>query len=59
MIAQRLAEHEENAILKNTAANLPLLTVTASATPGRVDCEIPCEPIPGLHVLGGDVRQLS
>lgn len=59
VIAQRLAEHEEAAIIKDTAANLALLTVTASATPGRVDCEIPCEPMPGLHVLGGDVRQLS
>lgn len=59
VIAQRLAEFEEAAIIKDTAANLPLLTVTASATPGRVDCEIPCEPMPGLHVLGGDVRQLS
>lgn len=59
VIAQRLAEHEEAAIIKDTAANLSLLTVTASATPGRVDCEIPCEPMPGLHVLGGDIRQLS
>ena len=59
VIAQRLAEFEERAIIKDTTANLPLLTVTASATPGRIDCNIPCEPMPGLHVLGGDVRHLS
>lgn len=58
-IARILAGYEEAAIIKDVAANLSLLTVTASATPGRVDCQIPCEPMPGLHVLGGDVRQLS
>ena len=58
-IARILTGYEEQAIIKDVTANLALLTVTASATPGRVDCEIPCEPMPGLHVLGGDVRQLS
>ncbi len=58
-IARILTGYEEQAIIKDVTANLALLTVTASATPGRVDCEIPCEPMPGLHVLGGDIRQLS
>ena len=58
-IARILTGYEEKAIIRDVTANLALLTVTASATPGRVDCEIPCEPMPGLHVLGGDIRQLS
>jgi len=60
VIARELALYEEAAWIINTAANLTLLTVIASlVTPGRVDCDIPCEPMPGLHVLGGNVRQLS
>lgn len=59
-IAERLALYEEAGILVDVEANLPLLTVVASpTTPGRVDCSIPAEVIPGLIVLGGDVRQLS
>lgn len=59
-IARRLKVYEESAILTDVDANMSMLTVTlSSTTPGRVDCTIPCEPIPGLHVLGGDVRQLT
>ncbi len=58
-LARLLKGYEEDGIIKDVDANLSLLTVTASATPGRVDCEIPCEPVPGLHIFGGDVRQLS
>ena len=60
VIARELKLYEERAILIDVDANLPLLTVTASlVTPGRVDCVIPTEVIPGLILLGGDVRQLS
>ena len=56
--AQRLKEMEESAILVDVDANLSLLVVEASATPGRLDCEIPAEVIPGLHIIAGNVRQL-
>ena len=60
VIARELKLYEERAILIDVDANLPLLTVIASTvTPGRVDCVIPTEVIPGLILLGGDVRQLS
>lgn len=57
-IARQLAGFEEAGVIIDVKANLPLLTV-ASTVAGRLDCQIPCEPIPGLHILGGDVRQLS
>lgn len=57
-IAQRLKEMEESAILVDVDANLSLLVVEASATPGRLDCEIPAEVIPGLHIIAGNIRQL-
>ena len=56
--AQRLKEMEESAILVDVDANLSLLVVEASATPGRLDCEIPAEVIPGLHIIAGNIRQL-
>jgi len=60
VVARELKGYEEDAILIDVDANLPLLTVEASSvTPGRVDCVIPAEVIPGLIILGGDVRQLS
>lgn len=60
VLARELALFEEAGLIIDVAANLSLLTVTASpSVAGRVDCNIPCEPIPGLHVLGGDVRQLT
>ena len=60
VIARELKLYEEQGILIDVDANLPLLTVEASSvTPGRVDCVIPVEVIPGLIILGGDVRQLS
>lgn len=58
-LARQLKGFEEQGIIIDVDANLSLLSVTASATPGRVDCSIPCEPIPGLHILGGDVRQTA
>ncbi len=38
----------------NDAASL---TVSASVTPGRVDCFIPCQPTPDLAIIGGLVMQ--
>lgn len=59
-IAGLLKGYEERAILVNVDANMPLLTVVASnVTPGRVDCEIPAACIPGLNIIGGNVRQLA
>jgi phage tail sheath gpL-like len=36
-----------------------LVAIEHPTVPGRVDLEIPIEPIPGLHIIGGNVRQLS
>lgn len=36
-----------------------LQVVANGSVPGRVDCEIPCVPVPGLHIIGGNVRQLT
>lgn len=59
LVAAELKGYEESGILVNVAANMSLLTVALSVTPGRVDCEIPAACIPGLHILGANVRQLS
>ncbi len=51
---------EADGWIRDVDANLPSLAVVEHPTvAGRVDCEIPCEPVPGVHVLGGNVRQLS
>lgn len=55
----RLKEHEESAIITNVDANKAQLAVVMSATPGRLDAEIPVDPIDGLHVFGGNVRQVA
>lgn len=58
-IAQRLKQMEEQAILVDVDDNLSLLVVEADGvTPGRLNCEIPAEVIPGLHIIAGNVRQL-
>lgn len=58
-IAQKLTEWESAAILRDVSANLSLLTVEENAlVSGRLDCEIPAEVIPGLHLVAGNVRQL-
>lgn len=58
-IAQRLAEMESDGILRDVEANLPLLQVEEdSGVPGRLNCEIPAEVIPGLHIIAGNIRQL-
>lgn len=59
-IAYDLKQLEARGIIRDVDANLPLLVVEAdNVTAGRVNAEIPCEPVPGLHILGGNVRQLS
>lgn len=58
-IAQGLKEMEERGILRDVDANLPLLAVEEDGVvPGRLNCEIPAEVIPGLHLIAGNVRQL-
>lgn len=60
LIYGRLKTREGDGWITDVDANLSLLSVTKHATVvGRVDCEIPCEPTPGLHILGGNVRQLA
>lgn len=58
-IHYKLKGYEGAGIIRDVDANLSLLAVEEDAgVPGRVNCEIPCEPIPGLHILGGNVRQV-
>jgi phage tail sheath gpL-like len=58
-IAQRLAEMESDGILRDVEANLSLLQVVEDANvSGRLNCEIPAEVIPGLHIIAGNIRQL-
>lgn len=60
LIYGRLKTREADGWIVNVDAHLSQLSVTKHATVvGRVDCEIPCEPTPGLHILGGNVRQLA
>ena len=57
-IAGGLQAMENDGILIDVEANLSLLVVEADAVPGRLNCEIPAEVIPGLHIIAGNVRQL-
>ena len=59
-IAFDLAQLEQRGILRDVEANLPLLKVEEDpVVSGRLNCEIPCEPMPGLHIIGGNVRQTA
>lgn len=59
-IAFNLAELEAQGILRDVEANLPLLVVREDPQVlGRVNANIPCEPAPGLHQIGGNVRQTT
>ena len=59
-IAYKLGLYEENGITRDAAANMPLLAVEEdTGTPGRLNCEIPVEPATPLHIVGGNVRQIS
>lgn len=58
-IHYKLKSYEREAIIRDVDANLSLLAVEEdSGVAGRVNAEIPCEPIPGLHTIGGNVRQV-
>lgn len=60
LIFGRLKLRESDGWTRDVDANAALLSVTEHATvAGRIDCEIPCEPAPGLHIVGGNVRQLG
>jgi phage tail sheath gpL-like len=58
-IHYKLKGYESASIIRDVDANLSNLQVEEDGNvAGRVNAEIPCEPIPGLHVLGGNVRQV-
>lgn len=58
--AYKLGLYEESGITRDAAANMSLLAVEEdSGTPGRLNCEIPCEPATPLHIVGGNVRQIA
>lgn len=58
-IHYKLKGYESAAIIRDVDANLSLLVVEEdTGVAGRVNAEIPCEPMPGLHVFGGNVRQV-
>jgi phage tail sheath gpL-like len=60
MIYGKLRLYEEAGILRDVDNNASLLAVQAdSNTPGRVNCEIPTEPVSALHQVAGNVRQLA
>jgi phage tail sheath gpL-like len=60
MIYGKLKLYEEAGILRDVDNNASLLAVQAdSNTPGRVNCEIPTEPVSALHQVAGNVRQLA
>lgn len=59
-ILDRLAAYEARSILRDVTANVSLLVVEADAVvSGRLNCEIPCEPVSGLHIIAGNVRQIA
>jgi len=59
-ILDRLAGYEARSILRDVTANVSLLVVEADAqVSGRLNCEIPCEPVSGLHIIAGNVRQIA
>jgi len=60
LIYGKLKLYEEAGILRDVDANASLLAVEADGvTPGRVNCEIPTEPVSALHQVAGNVRQLA
>ena len=60
VILDRLSAYEARSILRDVTANLALLVVQADpVVSGRLNCEIPCEPVSGLHIIAGNVRQIA
>lgn len=60
-ILAKLHEYQNDlGIIRNVDNHVAQLAVVEnSSSPGRVDMEIPEETIPGLHILAGNVRQVS
>lgn len=59
-IAGKLQQYEEDGYLTNVAANMPQLQVALDgSTAGRLNANIPCEPVAGFHIFGGNVLHLS
>jgi len=60
VILDRLSAYEARSILRDVTANVSLLVVEADlVVSGRLNCEIPCEPVSGLHIIAGNVRQIA
>ena len=60
VILDRLSAYEARSILRDVTDNLALLVVQADpVVSGRLNCEIPCEPVSGLHIIAGNVRQIA
>ena len=60
MLYSCLKQMEADGILRDVDANASLLVVEADGTTaGRVNCEIPSEPVSALHQVAGNVRQLA
>jgi len=58
--ALKLKEYESKGILRNVDAHMSQMAVVENlASPGRVDCEIPEETIPGLHIIAANLRQVQ
>ncbi len=59
-IAGQLRVLEERGIIHRVTEHMSQLAVVRDAVArGRFNAEIPCEPIPGFHLFGGNVRQLT
>jgi phage tail sheath gpL-like len=59
-VLERLFFHQGNGVIINVAGHVNDLNVVASNTVvGTVLMDVPVVPAPGLHILGGNVRQLS
>lgn len=50
-------EEDQGHIINVDAHAKKLKMVRDSAARGRINAEIPCEPAPGFHLFGGNVRQ--
>ena len=59
-IAAQLMSYEQAGRIINVQARLPELVVEAMVgVPGRLNANVPVEPIPGAHILAGNVRQVG
>lgn len=59
-IIARLREHELAGVVRDVTEHLAAVQVVEDGgVPGRVNCEIPAEIVPGLHIIAANVRQLT